>query len=85
MRTRATKTFAKAVRKLDPTDIGRVFDAVTRFTIDPSHPGLNFEPVTGKPGVHTIRATLALRIFLRQTEEDDLYDLADIGQHDLYR
>ena len=85
MRTRATKTFAKAVRKLDPNDISRVFDAVTRFTTDPSYPGLNFEPVIGKPGVHTIRATLALRVFLRQTEEYDLYDLTDVGRHDLYR
>lgn len=85
MRVEPKKVFNKAVRKLGADDIGHVLKAVGLFTANPKHPGLNFEPVTGKAGVYTIRATSSLRIFLKATSEADLYDLVDIGSHDLYR
>jgi mRNA-degrading endonuclease RelE of RelBE toxin-antitoxin system len=80
-----TKAFAKAVRRLDPDAIQQVFRAVSLFCDDPKHPGLNFEAVINKPGVHTIRASSALRIFLQATDDPDLFQLVNVGNHDLYR
>jgi mRNA-degrading endonuclease RelE of RelBE toxin-antitoxin system len=80
-----TKAFAKAVRRLDPDVIQQVFKAVSLFCDNPNHPGVNFEAVTNKPGVYTIRGSSALRIFLQATDDPELFQLVNVGNHDLYR
>ncbi len=84
MRVESTKSFIKSLRRLDPPEAMSVVDALTRFAADPDHPGLNFEPVTGQRGLYTIRATLALRVFLRRNDDRAVYEIIAVGSHDLY-
>ena len=62
----------------------RVAKALRLFQHDQNYPSLNFERLQGAEGYYSIRASLADRIVLRKVEEDH-YEAADIGGHEVYR
>lgn len=84
MRLRLTSRGKKALKKLDPQQRKQAEEALSRFLTDPRSPGLHFEKLQGKEGLHTIRFSLGFRIYLRSTSEGDLFEIVDAGPHDLY-
>ena len=55
---------------------------MSRFLEDPSHPGLNFERMQGRPGFWSIRTNKGFRIILKETDDPSTFMLADVGKHD---
>ena len=84
MRLRWTSRGKRTRDKLDPPQRRAAEEALIRCLENPRAPGLHFEKLKGHSDLHTIRATLKLRILLRATDESDLFEIADIGPHDLY-
>lgn len=78
-----TKRFADSFRRLDKATKDRVEEAITRFQVDHTHPGLRFKKLVGAEN-YTIRATRSSRIIRRQLSRDE-YELVDVGHHDVLR
>ncbi len=84
MRLQWTARGERTRDKLDSSQRRAAEEALRRFLDNPRAPGLHFETLKGRSDLHTIRVTLRLRMFLRATEEPDLFEIIDIGPHDLY-
>lgn len=78
---------AKALRSRDETYVVAVEQALERFVENERHPGLHFEKLSGTRDIFTIRINRGDRIFLRRRTDavGTIYDVMDIGSHDLYR
>ncbi len=86
-RIRLHRQFERAFKRL-PDDIQeRATKSLERFIANPRHPGLNFEALRGHPGLFSIRVNQGWRILLRRDQdgEGEIYVVADIGPHDVYR
>jgi len=80
-----TNAFRRDLKGLSEEDKGAVIKALKAFIGDPRSHGLNFEKVTGQKGYATIRATLGVRILMRQITKSR-FDVVAIGNHDfIYR
>ncbi len=86
-RLRTSKRFDRACRRLDPIIRKQVTAALEKFVENPSRPGLNFEPIVGRPGCYSIRASRGYRILLlRDCDEDgEIFTASHVGPHDIYR
>ncbi len=84
MRLRPTARGRKSLAKLDKAQRISAEEALLRFLNDPRAPGLHFEKLKGHSDLHTIRINRKLRLFLRATDEADLFEIVDAGPHDLY-
>ena len=84
---RTSKRFDKAYRRLTPNIQKQVEVTLEKFVENPSRPGLNFEPIIGRPGYYTIRASRAYRILLLRScdEEGETFTAENVGPHDIYR
>lgn len=58
--------------------------AVKFFSLNPSHPSLNIEKLSGAKDVYTIRLNKSDRIFFIWKKENRALFI-DIGKHDKYR
>ena len=86
-RLRVDKGYEKAARNLSPADRERASRTLLRFMDDPTHPSLNFEALKGRAGYFSIRATLSIRVLLREESDEGgvLYVAIDVGSHQIYR
>ncbi len=86
-RLRTNKRFDNAFRQLPPNVRKQVAAALEKFVDNPSRPGLNFEPIVGRPGCYSIRAGRAYRILLLRDhdKEGEIFTAANVGRHDIYR
>jgi len=77
----------KALRGRDEAYVQAVAQALERFVENERHPSLHFEKLSGSRDVFTIRINRGDRIFLRRRADPAgaIYDVMDIGSHDLYR
>jgi mRNA-degrading endonuclease RelE of RelBE toxin-antitoxin system len=80
-----SKAFEKAWARLGIEQRKAAERAMSRFLEDPSHPGLNFERMQGRPGFWSIRTNKGFRIILKETDDPSTFMLADVGKHDIYR
>lgn len=87
MRVTTDRRFDRAYRDLTAELKKRTSRALQRLEENPRHPGLNFEPLGGRPGFFSIRVTLGWRVLLRRDRdaEGDLYVAVNVGPHDVYR
>jgi mRNA-degrading endonuclease RelE of RelBE toxin-antitoxin system len=85
-RLRWSRTFEKSFRKLSAPIQDAAFRVVRNLLEDPSRPSLNLEKLRGTD-YWSIRVNLSYRILLRsETDpEGDLFQLMDVGPHDVYR
>lgn len=63
----------------------RAATAIERFVANPSLPGLNFEKLAGYSDRYSIRISRGDRIVLRRIAVSDVFEILDIGPHDIYR
>ncbi len=78
----ATARFRRVVRKLEQSRYDAVTEAIGRFCENPRHPGLNFEKIGGTTCC-SIRIDGGWRIIMKRVGSE-LYDLLDVGNHDIY-
>jgi mRNA-degrading endonuclease RelE of RelBE toxin-antitoxin system len=85
-RVRWSRTFEKSFRKLPAQIQDAAFRAVRNLLEDPSRPSLNLEKLRGTE-YWSIRVNLGYRILLRSESDldGDVFRLADVGPHDIYR
>lgn len=81
---RPSARFDKAFEALGHETQKAVTRALVRLVQDPSHPGLNLEPLRGAAGYLSIRANRSFRIIVMRVEEG-IFDVVDVGPHDIYR
>ena len=82
-----SRHFVSERRKFVKKNIKRFEDykkAVTLFTSNSKHPGLNVEKLKNVKGVYTIRLNRSDRIFFVWKDERTAI-FTDIGKHDKYR
>lgn len=70
MKVDARRGFQKDFKRLSKSDAEHVIHAIELFIDHPKHPSLNLEKVTNRSGYFSIRATIKVRILLRQTALD---------------
>lgn len=82
-----SKRFDDAFCKLAPNVRKQVAAALDKFVQNPARPGLHFEPIVGRPGCYSIRASRSYRILLLRDhdEEGQIFTAANVGPHDIYR
>lgn len=74
------KDWWASLSRLDGAAARQVNDAMSIFCTDPSRPGLNLELLKGDRRLHTIRASLSIRILLAR--EGNVSVFLEAGQHD---
>jgi mRNA-degrading endonuclease RelE of RelBE toxin-antitoxin system len=81
-----SKRADKALRALSADDQERAIKALQGFQENPRHPSLNFERLAGHDDLCSIRISRGHRAILRRVEGTaDVYDLENVGPHDVYR
>ncbi len=65
----------------------RASRAFELFIGNPYHPSLNFEKLSGRTNLYSIRLSRGDRAILRRTEdtEGEMFEVLLIGPHDIYR
>jgi superfamily I DNA/RNA helicase len=78
-----SRRFHDTVGALEPIEIKRIWMAVSKFTVDPSHNSLNLHQVEGDTTarLYTFRASKELRILAARLD-DDHWVLLEGGHHD---
>lgn len=86
-RWRATSRFLTYLKRLDRASRERVEQAIKRFELDPSHPGLRLEKLGGGESAWSIRVAGGDRILLTKMRDDqgEVWIIEDAGPHDVYR
>ncbi len=87
MRIRIDDSYMRSIRRVPERIQIRAKRALSRFQENPTHPGLNFERLSGWDDTYSIRVTRHYRILLiRKTDEKgELFAAVDIGTHRVYR
>ncbi|HVF58322.1 MAG TPA: hypothetical protein VNJ70_00690 [Thermoanaerobaculia bacterium] len=86
-RVELTPRFERSFKRLSPHVQTAARKALRNLIEQPHAKSLNLEPVVGRPGFFTIRATLAFRVLLRREEDEDgvCYHAEDVDTHRIYR
>ena len=76
--------FLTAYARIPRNQQKKVREFITRFQIDPTSRGINYEPIQSvrDKRVRTVRIDLAYRAIVLHPEEDDAYLLAWVDHHD---
>lgn len=79
------KGFFKSVKKRLPHDMqAKVADTLATFMREPTHPGLNLEPIINRSGYYSIRINRQWRMLLRK-EAENHFTAIEVGTHAIYR
>jgi plasmid maintenance system killer protein len=87
MRIRVSKRYERSVSRIPDRIKMRAAKALIKFADNPTHPGLNFEQLSGWEATYSIRVNRQYRILLvRQTDDaGEIFAVIDIGTHQIYR
>lgn len=89
VRVRIDPGFERWIRdRKQPESLRRkAIETLEKFMENPKRTGLNFEPLTGRPGYFSLRINKGYRILLRKEEDADgeLFAVTAAGPHDIYR
>ena len=87
MRLRVTARYEHSVSRVPDRVKKAAANALIKFMTHPQQPGLNFERLAGWEDTYSIRVNRQYRILLiREADEaGELFAIADIGTHQIYR